>query len=64
MLDCDPFLRFLPSVIAASAVALANHTQVSLWLHAMLELQIWVQFYSACLGSLDIQFMIISSAYF
>lgn len=29
MLECDPFLRFLPSVIAASAVALANHTQVS-----------------------------------
>ncbi|KAK3869524.1 hypothetical protein Pcinc_025164 [Petrolisthes cinctipes] len=27
MLDCDPFLRYLPSVIAASAVALANHTQ-------------------------------------
>ncbi|XP_071517592.1 G2/mitotic-specific cyclin-A [Panulirus ornatus] len=27
MLDCDPFLRFLPSLIAASAVALANHTQ-------------------------------------
>lgn len=27
MLECDPFLRFLPSVIAASAVALANHTQ-------------------------------------
>ncbi|XP_045592535.1 G2/mitotic-specific cyclin-A [Procambarus clarkii] len=26
MLDCDPFLRFLPSMIAASAVALANHT--------------------------------------
>lgn len=28
MLDCDPFLRYLPSLIAASAVALANHTQV------------------------------------
>lgn len=27
MLDCDPFLRYLPSLIAASAVALANHTQ-------------------------------------
>lgn len=28
MLDCDPFLRYLPSLIAASAVALANHTLV------------------------------------
>ncbi|XP_066948193.1 G2/mitotic-specific cyclin-A [Macrobrachium rosenbergii] len=27
MLDCDPFLRYLPSMIAASSVALANHTQ-------------------------------------
>jgi len=27
MLDSDPFLRFVPSMIAASAVALANHTQ-------------------------------------
>lgn len=27
MLDCDPFLRYLPSMIAASSIALANHTQ-------------------------------------
>jgi len=26
MLDCDPFLRFLPSTIAAASVALDNHT--------------------------------------
>ncbi|KAA0189991.1 hypothetical protein HAZT_HAZT000985 [Hyalella azteca] len=27
MLDCDPFLRYLPSEIAASALAIANFTQ-------------------------------------
>ncbi|KAK7065568.1 hypothetical protein SK128_001041 [Halocaridina rubra] len=27
MLDCDPYLRYLPSTIAAASVALANHTQ-------------------------------------
>ena len=27
MLDSDPFLRYLPSMIAASSIAIANHTK-------------------------------------
>ena len=32
MLDSDPFLKFLPSMISASAVSLANFTQVGFYL--------------------------------